>query len=55
MDGYTVRTYWDAFAGVASVSFILLFFFSRLLMVFSDMMDKLLDDMLVWYSRSFSG
>lgn len=55
MDGYTVGTYWDAFAGVASVSFILLFFFSRLLMLCSDMMDRLLDDLLVWYSRSISG
>ncbi|KAI0012931.1 hypothetical protein F4779DRAFT_614091 [Xylariaceae sp. FL0662B] len=33
------RTYWYAFAGIASGSFVCLFFFSRLLMLFSDVMD----------------
>ncbi|KAI1104169.1 hypothetical protein F4804DRAFT_308010 [Jackrogersella minutella] len=36
---WTGTTYWHAFAVIASVSFVSLFFFSRLLMFFSDMMD----------------
>lgn len=37
---WTGKTYWYAFAVIASVSFVSLFFFSRLLMLFSDMMDE---------------
>ena len=33
-------TYWNAFAVIASVSFVSLFFFSRLLMFFSDVLDE---------------
>ncbi|OTB01525.1 hypothetical protein M426DRAFT_323410 [Hypoxylon sp. CI-4A] len=36
---WTGQTYWYAFAVIASVSFLSLFFFSRLLMFFSDVMD----------------
>ncbi len=36
---WTGSTYWYAFAVIASVSFVSLFFFSRLLMFFSDVMD----------------
>lgn len=32
-------TYWYSFAVIASVSFISLFFFGRILMFFSDVMD----------------
>ncbi|KAI5865016.1 hypothetical protein GGS23DRAFT_557275 [Durotheca rogersii] len=36
---WTAKTYWYAFAVIASVSFVSLFFFSRLLMFFSDVLD----------------
>ncbi|KAI2466387.1 hypothetical protein F4781DRAFT_405962 [Annulohypoxylon bovei var. microspora] len=36
---WTGTTYWYSFAVIASVSFVSLFFFSRLLMLFSDIMD----------------
>ncbi|OTA52831.1 hypothetical protein K449DRAFT_390679 [Hypoxylon sp. EC38] len=36
---WTGKTYWYAFAVIASVSFVSLFFFSRLLMFWSDVMD----------------
>jgi hypothetical protein len=37
--GYDRHTYWSVFAVTISVSFLSLFFFSRLLMVVSDVMD----------------
>ncbi|KAI1410767.1 hypothetical protein F5Y13DRAFT_166759 [Hypoxylon sp. FL1857] len=37
---WTGKTYWYAFAVIASVSFVSLFFFSRLLMFWSDIMDE---------------
>lgn len=39
-DGYTGTTYWVAFAVIATLSFMSLFFFSRLLMVVSDVLDE---------------
>lgn len=39
-NGYTGTTYWVAFAVVATSSFLSLFFFSRLLMVISDVLDE---------------
>lgn len=38
-DHYTGTTYWVSFAVVATMSFLSLFFFSRLLMVVSDVLD----------------
>lgn len=39
-DNYTGTTYWVSFAVVATMSFLSLFFFSRLLMVVSDVLDE---------------
>lgn len=39
-NGYTGTTYWVAFAVVATLSFLSLFFFSRHLMVVSDVIDE---------------
>lgn len=39
-NSYTGTTYWVAFAVVATMSFLSLFFFSRLLMVLSDVLDE---------------
>lgn len=39
-DHYTGTTYWVSFAVVATMSFLSLFFFSRLLMVVSDALDE---------------
>lgn len=43
-DGYTGTTYWVAFAVIATLSFMSLFFFSRLLMVVSDVLDEKVHD-----------
>lgn len=40
MNKYTGTTYWVAFAVVATLSFMSLFFFSRLLMVVSDLLEE---------------
>lgn len=39
-DNYTGATYWVTFAVIATLSFLSLFFFSRLLMVVSDVLDE---------------
>jgi len=40
LDGvYTSKDYWYAFAGLMSISFLFLFFFSRLLMWITESMD----------------
>lgn len=39
-DGYTGTTYWVSFAVIAALSFSSLFFFSRLLMFVSDVLDE---------------
>ncbi|ROW18067.1 hypothetical protein VPNG_00310 [Cytospora leucostoma] len=39
-DNYTGTTYWVTFAVIATLSFMSLFFFSRLLMVVSDLLDE---------------
>lgn len=39
-NNYTGTTYWVSFAVVATMSFLSLFFFSRLLMVVSDVLDE---------------
>jgi hypothetical protein len=38
---YTGKDYWDTFAIIVSISFVALFFFSRLLMWITDMLDAL--------------
>lgn len=43
-DHYTGTTYWVSFAVVATMSFLSLFFFSRLLMVVSDVLDEKIHD-----------
>lgn len=45
---YSLRTYWYAFAGVASVSFVCLFFFSRMLMGVSETLDNYVDKTTKW-------
>lgn len=42
-DAYTAKTYWYTFAVVATLSFISLFFFSKLLMFLSDRLDEIAD------------
>lgn len=39
-NGYTGTTYWVTFAVIATLSFLSLFFFSRMLMVVSDVLDE---------------
>lgn len=39
-NSYTGKTYWYTFAVVATVSFLSLFFFSKLLMFVSDWLDE---------------
>lgn len=40
VDGYTSKTYWVSFAVLAGLSFIALFFFGRLLELFSEKADS---------------
>ncbi len=49
-DGYTAWTYWGAFAVIASLSFLSLFFFSKVLMFLSEKLDHLMDTVLRWVS-----
>lgn len=39
-NGYTGTTYWVTFAVIATLSFLSLFFFSRFLMIVSDVLDE---------------
>ncbi|KAK5633194.1 hypothetical protein RRF57_008908 [Xylaria bambusicola] len=43
--------YWYAFAVIASISFVALFFFSRLLMFFSDTLDEWSVQIMAWFHR----
>ncbi|KAI0409072.1 hypothetical protein F4802DRAFT_311446 [Xylaria palmicola] len=43
--------YWYAFAVIASLSFVCLFFFSRLLMFFSDTLDQWASQIMEWFRR----
>ncbi|CAJ2513303.1 Uu.00g014220.m01.CDS01 [Anthostomella pinea] len=45
------KDYWYSFAVIASVSFVSLFFFSRLLMFFSDVMDDWASHIARWFRR----
>lgn len=40
VENYTPMTYWISFAIIASISFIGIFFFSRLLMFFSEVLEE---------------
>ncbi|POS79538.1 ADP-ribosylation factor [Diaporthe helianthi] len=44
-ESWTGRTYWVSFAVIATLSFMSLFFFSRLLMIVSDVLDEKLHNM----------
>ncbi|KAK7739325.1 hypothetical protein SLS63_001668 [Diaporthe eres] len=44
-ESWTGRTYWISFAVIATLSFMSLFFFSRLLMIVSDVLDEKLNKM----------
>lgn len=50
-DSYTARTYWIAFAVIASLSFISLFFFSRVLVTVSDVLDEYVKVVEEWWIR----
>lgn len=39
LQNYTRKDYWDTFAVIISISFVFLFFFSRLLMWVTDVLD----------------
>ncbi|KAI1826464.1 hypothetical protein F4861DRAFT_545994 [Xylaria intraflava] len=43
--------YWYSFAVVASISFVSLFFFSRLLMFFSDTLDTWASQIMTWFRK----
>ncbi|KAI0508545.1 hypothetical protein F5B22DRAFT_659147 [Xylaria bambusicola] len=43
--------YWYAFAVIASISFVALFFFSRLLMFFSDTLDEWSVQIMAWFRK----
>ena len=45
------NTYWYTFAVVATISFLSLFFFSRLLMFFSDVLDEWAEAISGWPRR----
>lgn len=51
VDGYTAWTYWGAFAVIASVSFLSLFFFSKVLMFLSERLDHWADGATRWTSE----
>ncbi|KAH8788445.1 hypothetical protein F5883DRAFT_5394 [Diaporthe sp. PMI_573] len=44
-ESWTGRTYWVSFAVISALSFMSLFFFSRLLMIVSDVLDEKLNNM----------
>ncbi|CAK7203328.1 hypothetical protein SEUCBS139899_006059 [Sporothrix eucalyptigena] len=50
VDGYTAGTYWGAFGVIASVSFLSLFFFSKVLMFLSERLDHWADGATRWAS-----
>lgn len=61
-NNYTGTTYWVAFAVVAALSFMSLFFFSKLLMVVSDVLDEKVQTFqtsvgksAMWLGKKFSG
>ncbi|OAA59828.1 ADP-ribosylation factor [Niveomyces insectorum RCEF 264] len=50
-DGYTAWTYWGAFAVIASLSFLSLFFFSKVLMFLSERLDHWTDQATGWVAH----
>lgn len=50
-NSYTGRTYWISFAVIASLSFLGLFFFGRLLMFASEIMDDTAERLSMYFSR----
>jgi Mg2+ and Co2+ transporter CorA len=51
VDGYTAWTYWGAFAVITSISFLSLFFFSKVLMFLSERLDHWADGATRWTSE----
>ena len=54
IDGYTTKTYWAAFGVIAGVSFLSLFFFSKVLMFLSERLDHWTDGAARWTSEKMS-
>lgn len=52
-DGFTGETYWVTFAVIASLSFMSLFFFSKLLMFVSDVLDEKVAKFQEWVGGGF--
>lgn len=50
-DHYTARTYWIAFAVIGSLSIISLFFFSRVIVTVSDILDEYVKVVEEWWIR----
>jgi hypothetical protein len=50
---YTGKDYWDAFAVVVSISFMCLFFFSRLLMWITEVLDECSKVAIHWFWTVF--
>lgn len=50
-DYWTGTDYWYSFAVIASLSFVCLFFFSRLLMFFSDTLDGWAIQIMLWFRK----
>ncbi|TVY50093.1 hypothetical protein LOCC1_G000020 [Lachnellula occidentalis] len=51
---YTAKQYWYAFAAIMSISVLALFFFSRLLMWFTEELDGIVKDCGRWFRRSIT-
>ena len=51
---YTRKDYWDTFAVIVSISFVFLFFFSRLLMWITDVLDALVKAIDISLKRQWS-
>ncbi|CAK7222676.1 hypothetical protein SBRCBS47491_004940 [Sporothrix bragantina] len=54
IDGYTATTYWAAFGVIAGISFLSLFFFSKVLMFLSERLDHWADGAARWTSDKVS-
>lgn len=53
MDSYTGKTYWISFGVIAAISFLCLFFFARLLLVFNYRLEAWADNINLCIARTF--
>ncbi|KAB5579924.1 hypothetical protein GE09DRAFT_1080230 [Coniochaeta sp. 2T2.1] len=53
LNHYTAKTYWYTFAVVATLSFVSLFFFGKMLMFFSDWLDDMADVVIRRFGKMF--